>query len=87
MSNQCVVLQLFLLRLIGFLLPCYIMVWAISILQQRRQREEAAALATAQFAFVVQSGQSTGVQFAMASATPSVPASTDSSVPAMLDRV
>ncbi|XP_009765409.1 uncharacterized protein LOC107800289 isoform X1 [Nicotiana tabacum] len=81
--------SLFLLRLIGFLLPCYIMVWAISILQQRRQREvdEAAALATAQFAFVVQSGQSTGVQFAMASATPSVPASADSSVPAPLDRV
>ncbi|KAK4380480.1 hypothetical protein RND71_002342 [Anisodus tanguticus] len=78
----------FLLRLIGFLLPCYIMVWAISILQQRRQREEAAALATAQFAFVVQSGQPTGVQFAMASATPSVPASTDSSsVPAPMDRV
>uniref|UniRef100_A0A0V0I5E9 Putative zinc finger family protein-like n=1 Tax=Solanum chacoense TaxID=4108 RepID=A0A0V0I5E9_SOLCH len=80
--------SLFLLRLIGFLLPCYIMVWAISILQQRRQREEAAALATAQFAFVVQSGQPTGVQFAMASATPSVPASTDSSsVPAPMDRV
>ncbi|KAL3379786.1 hypothetical protein AABB24_000474 [Solanum stoloniferum] len=80
--------SLFLLRLIGFLLPCYIMVWAISILQQRRQREEAAALATAQFAFVVQSGQPTGVQFAMASATPSVPASTNSSsVPAPMDRV
>ncbi|CAN4123861.1 unnamed protein product [Withania somnifera] len=80
--------SLFLLRLIGFLLPCYIMVWAISILQQRRQREEAAALATAQFAFVVQSGQPTGVQFAMASATPSVPASTDSSsVPSPTDRV
>ncbi|KAK6802865.1 hypothetical protein RDI58_000649 [Solanum bulbocastanum] len=80
--------SLFLLRLIGFLLPCYIMVWAISILQQRRQREEAAALATAQFAFVVQSGQPTGVQFAMASATPSVPVSTDSSsVPAPMDRV
>ncbi|TMW88119.1 hypothetical protein EJD97_019017 [Solanum chilense] len=80
--------SLFLLRLIGFLLPCYIMVWAISILQQRRQREEAAALATAQFAFVVQSGQPTGVQFAMASASPSVPALTDSSsVPAPMDRV
>lgn len=51
-------------------------------------KQEAAALATAQFAFVVQSGQPTGVQFAMASATPSVPASTDSSsVPAPMDRV
>lgn len=32
-------LQLFLLRAAGFLLPCYIMAWAISILQRRRQRQ------------------------------------------------
>ncbi|PWA36373.1 zinc finger, RING-CH-type, Zinc finger, RING/FYVE/PHD-type [Artemisia annua] len=32
-------LTLFLLRIAGFLLPCYIMVWAISILQRRRQRQ------------------------------------------------
>lgn len=52
-------------------------------------KQEAAAMATAQFAFVVQSGQPTGVQFSMASATPSAPASTDSSssVPAPMDRV
>nr|XP_027097851.1 uncharacterized protein LOC113717283 isoform X2 [Coffea arabica] len=31
--------SLFLLRAAGFLLPCYIMVWAISILQRRRQRQ------------------------------------------------
>jgi Protein of unknown function (DUF3675) len=31
--------QLFLLRAAGFLLPCYIMAWAISILQRRRQRQ------------------------------------------------
>lgn len=31
--------QLFLLRVVGFLLPCYIMAWAISILQRRRQRQ------------------------------------------------
>ncbi|KAJ0436276.1 putative E3 ubiquitin-protein ligase MARCH [Helianthus annuus] len=32
-------LTLFLLRVAGFLLPCYIMAWAISILQRRRQRQ------------------------------------------------
>ncbi|CAA0842382.1 RING/FYVE/PHD zinc finger superfamily protein [Striga hermonthica] len=31
--------SLFLLRAVGFLLPCYIMIWAINILQRRRQRE------------------------------------------------
>lgn len=31
--------QIFLLRAAGFLLPCYIMAWAISILQRRRQRQ------------------------------------------------
>ncbi|CDP00334.1 unnamed protein product [Coffea canephora] len=62
--------SLFLLRAAGFLLPCYIMVWAISILQRRRQRQEAAALAATQFAFVVQSGQSRGLHFAIASTAP-----------------
>ncbi|XP_059648842.1 uncharacterized protein LOC132294853 isoform X2 [Cornus florida] len=63
--------SLFLLRAAGFLLPCYIMAWAISILQRRRQRQEAAALAATQFAFVLQSGQNRGLQFAIAS-TPTV---------------
>ncbi|KAG8485871.1 hypothetical protein CXB51_019203 [Gossypium anomalum] len=31
--------SLFMLRAAGFLLPCYIMAWAISILQRRRQRQ------------------------------------------------
>ncbi|CAN4081273.1 unnamed protein product [Withania somnifera] len=62
--------SLFLLRAVGFLLPCYIMLWAISILQQRRQREEAAALAATQFAVVLHSGQPRGVQFSIASAAP-----------------
>ncbi|KAJ9140459.1 hypothetical protein P3X46_031105 [Hevea brasiliensis] len=31
--------SLFLIRAAGFLLPCYIMAWAISILQRRRQRQ------------------------------------------------
>lgn len=57
--------SLFLLRAAGFLLPCYIMAWAISILQRRRQRQEAAALAATQVAFVLQSGQHRGLQFAI----------------------
>ncbi|KAF5449644.1 hypothetical protein F2P56_030068 [Juglans regia] len=59
--------SLFLLRAAGFLLPCYIMAWAISILQRRRQRQEAAALAANQIAFVLQPGQRGGLQFAIAS--------------------
>ncbi|CAM8885729.1 unnamed protein product [Rhodiola kirilowii] len=58
--------SLFLLRAAGFLLPCYIMAWAISILQRRRQQHEAAeALAASQFAFVIQSGHR-GVHFTVA---------------------
>ncbi|KAJ9709306.1 hypothetical protein PVL29_000996 [Vitis rotundifolia] len=60
--------SLFLLRAAGFLLPCYIMAWAISILQRRRQRQEAAALAATQVAFVLQSGQRRGLQFTVAPA-------------------
>ncbi|KAG6397738.1 hypothetical protein SASPL_143916 [Salvia splendens] len=63
-------LSLFLLRAVGFLMPCYIMIWAISILQRRRQRQEAAALAAAQFAIVVQSAQSRGLL--VTSAAPAV---------------
>ncbi|XP_022144437.1 uncharacterized protein LOC111014120 [Momordica charantia] len=62
--------SIFLLRAAGFLLPCYIMAWAISILQRRRQRQEAAALAATQVAFVLQHGQHRGLQFAIASSGP-----------------
>ncbi|CAH9100966.1 unnamed protein product [Cuscuta europaea] len=73
-GDPSAIFSLFLLRMVGFLLPCYIMVWAISILQQRRQREEAAAMAATQFAFVVQSAaQRNGMQFTIASATPAIP--------------
>ncbi|KAL0723427.1 hypothetical protein Bca4012_038026 [Brassica carinata] len=50
------ILSLFLLRAATFLLPCYIMASAISILHRRRQRQEAAALAT-RFALVLSSRQ------------------------------
>ncbi|KAF5730156.1 hypothetical protein HS088_TW20G00527 [Tripterygium wilfordii] len=58
--------SLFLLRVAGFLLPCYIMAWAISILQRRRQRQEAAALAATEVAFMIQAGQRRGLQFTIA---------------------
>ncbi|XP_010502308.1 PREDICTED: uncharacterized protein LOC104779627 [Camelina sativa] len=64
------ILSLVLLRAAGFLLPCYIMAWAISILQRRRQRQEAAALAT-QFALVLQSGQPRTVHFTVSPVSPS----------------
>jgi hypothetical protein len=55
--------SLILLRAAGFLLPCYIMAWAISILQRRRQREEASALAAAEVAFMLEAGQRRGLPF------------------------
>ncbi|KAG2675596.1 hypothetical protein I3760_12G012100 [Carya illinoinensis] len=58
--------SLFLLRAAGFLLPCYIMAWAVSILQRRRQRQEAAALAATEVAFMLEAGQRPGLQFAIA---------------------
>ncbi|KAG7563374.1 hypothetical protein ISN44_As10g001840 [Arabidopsis suecica] len=66
------ILSLVLLRAAGFLLPCYIMAWAISILQRRRQRQEAAALAT-QFALVLQSGQPRTVHFTVSPGISSSP--------------
>ncbi|XP_040987969.1 uncharacterized protein LOC121235673 isoform X4 [Juglans microcarpa x Juglans regia] len=50
--------SIFLLRAAGFLLPCYIMAWAISILQRRRQR---------------QAGQRRGLQFTLASGPAVIP--------------
>ncbi|EAZ44714.1 hypothetical protein OsJ_29344 [Oryza sativa Japonica Group] len=65
--------SLFLLRAAGFLLPFYIMAWAVSILQRRRQRQEAAALAATEVAFILQSGQGTGVHFTIAPDSPTTP--------------
>ncbi|KAK1314233.1 hypothetical protein QJS10_CPA06g00504 [Acorus calamus] len=65
--------SLFLLRAAGFLLPCYIMAWAISILQRRRQQQEAAALTSAEVAFILQAGQRRGLQFTIAPETPATP--------------
>lgn len=58
--------SLFLIRAAGFLLPCYIMAWAISILQRRRQTQEAAALAATEVAFMLQAGQRRSLQVTIA---------------------
>ncbi|CAN8254907.1 unnamed protein product [Cochlearia groenlandica] len=55
--------SLFLLRAAGFLLPCYIMAWAIGIIQRRRQRQEAAAIAAAEVAFMIHGRR--GLHFAV----------------------
>ncbi|KAF3640439.1 putative gibberellin-regulated protein 6-like [Capsicum annuum] len=70
--------SLFLLRAAGFLLPCYIIAWAISMLQRRRQRQEAAALAAAEVAFLVQAGQHRGLHATIAPgpAPPAEPSTT-----------
>lgn len=58
--------SLFLFRAASFLLPCYVIAWAISMLQRRRQRQEAAALAAAEVAFLVQAGQHRGLHVTVA---------------------
>ncbi|KAJ8461518.1 hypothetical protein OPV22_034444 [Ensete ventricosum] len=65
--------SLFLLRVAGFLIPCYIMAWAISILQRRRQRQEAAALAATEVAFILQSGRGRGLHLTLAPESPATP--------------
>ncbi|CAN6814994.1 unnamed protein product [Brassica oleracea] len=66
--------SLFLLRAAGFLLPCYIMAWAIGILQRRRQRQEA-ALAAAEVAFMIHGGvpQRRGLHFVVVPEQPPIP--------------
>lgn len=57
--------SLFLLRVVGLLLPCYIMAWVVSIIQRRRRRqEEEAAVAPNEVAFLIQAGQHRGLHFA-----------------------
>ncbi|KAH6556932.1 hypothetical protein KP509_1Z147500 [Ceratopteris richardii] len=48
---------LFVLRTVGFLLPCYIMAKAMNMLQRRSQRQEV-AMAAAEVALLLQAGQS-----------------------------
>ncbi|XP_057466421.1 uncharacterized protein LOC130755871 [Actinidia eriantha] len=69
-DDASTIFSLFLLRAAGFLLPCYIVAWAISILQRRRQRQEAAAataaLTATEVAFMIQGAQRRGLQVTVA---------------------
>nr|CAD1826439.1 unnamed protein product [Ananas comosus var. bracteatus] len=65
-DDVSVIFSLFLLRVAGFLLPCYIMAWVISILQRRRQRQEAAEVAAREVAYILQAGQARGLQITIA---------------------
>ncbi|GMI67392.1 hypothetical protein like AT3G47550 [Hibiscus trionum] len=66
-------ISLSLLRAAGFLLPCYILAWAISILQRRREQQETAAVAAADVAVMIQAVQPQAIHYSIApepSATP-----------------
>ncbi|KAJ3677379.1 hypothetical protein LUZ60_003103 [Juncus effusus] len=72
-EDASTVFALFLLRAAGFLLPFYIMAWAINIIQRRRQAQEAEAMAATEVAFILQSGQSNGLHFTIAPDSPATP--------------
>lgn len=77
---------LFLLRAAGFLLPCYIMIWGISLLQRRRQAQEVERLAAADVAFMIQAGQHRGLQVTIAPPPPPaamLPSTTATPVPSV----
>uniref|UniRef100_A0A2P2L6M7 Membrane associated ring finger 1 8 n=2 Tax=Rhizophora mucronata TaxID=61149 RepID=A0A2P2L6M7_RHIMU len=61
---------LVLLRAAGFLLPFYIIAWAFSILQQRRQRQEATTPSVTDVAFMLEAGQHGGLRFTIPAVTP-----------------
>ncbi|GJM85971.1 hypothetical protein PR202_ga01784 [Eleusine coracana subsp. coracana] len=62
---RSIFLILFLLRAAGFLLPCYIMAWAISIMQRQRQRQEEGMLLPTEVAIILHRNGRT-MQFAVA---------------------
>ncbi|XP_042403106.1 uncharacterized protein LOC121992667 [Zingiber officinale] len=66
--------SLFLLRALGFLLPCYFMAWIITIMQRQRERQEAAGLAASGVALILQSGRHRGsLPITLAPDSPSTP--------------
>ncbi|KAG8059126.1 hypothetical protein GUJ93_ZPchr0002g24239 [Zizania palustris] len=66
---RSIFLILFLLRAAGFLLPCYIMAWAISIMQRQRQTQEEAMLLPTEVAIILHRNGRT-MQFAVAQESP-----------------
>ncbi|BAF09133.1 uncharacterized protein [Oryza sativa Japonica Group] len=71
-DDASAIFSLFLLRAAGFLLPCYIMAWAISIMQRQRQRQEEAMLLPTEVAIILHRNGRT-MQFAVAPESPTTP--------------
>ncbi|XP_015689517.1 uncharacterized protein LOC102704395 isoform X3 [Oryza brachyantha] len=71
-DDASAIFSLFLLRAAGFLLPCYIMAWAISIMQRQRQRQEEAMLLPTEVAIILHRNGRT-MQFAVAPESPTAP--------------
>ncbi|KAI7744307.1 hypothetical protein M8C21_026568 [Ambrosia artemisiifolia] len=75
-DDPSVLFALFLLRAAEFLLPCYILVWAIGILQRCRQAQDDETLAAANVPFMSQSEQHRGLQVTIAPGTAVAPTPT-----------
>ncbi|GBG69408.1 hypothetical protein CBR_g4103 [Chara braunii] len=76
-GSTVVGVQMLMIRVIGFLLPCYIMAQAFSILHKRRQQQEAAiaaAEAAAEMALILQSEQGRSMRITIAPPPPAEPA-------------
>ncbi|KAL4361443.1 hypothetical protein GQ457_04G036520 [Hibiscus cannabinus] len=58
--------DLSLLHAAGFLLPCYVLAWAISILQRRREQHETAAVAVADSVVTIQAVQPQAIHYSIA---------------------
>ncbi|KAK8692961.1 hypothetical protein V6N13_070562 [Hibiscus sabdariffa] len=72
-DDVSIYISLSLLHAAGFLLPCYVLAWAISILQRRREQQETAAVAAADSAVTIQAVQPEARHYSIApepSATP-----------------
>lgn len=66
-EDEAALFSLLSLRICAFLLPCYIMAWAVNIMQHRRQEQEATgALTATRFAFVLHTDPTRERQFARA---------------------
>ncbi|MCL7033880.1 hypothetical protein MKW94_007306 [Papaver nudicaule] len=66
-NDVATLFALFMLRAIGFLLPCYIMAWAVSMIQyRRRMQNNNSARSTTEVAIMLQSRGNGDIQFTVA---------------------
>ncbi|KAJ7530326.1 hypothetical protein O6H91_15G089600 [Diphasiastrum complanatum] len=64
-EDLCTFFTIFLLKAVGFLLPCYIMARAVNMLQRRRQRQEATMVAT-EVSILLRAAQARRMQLSIA---------------------